>query len=123
MLMCASPAEAYRRVDFDARVAGANGRELVLLCFERFDIALGKALTAADRADPAGRSSALTSALAAVTALELGIDNGQPLAAALRQLYTSARKVILDAAIRMDSSALERIRSDFNDVSIALRSA
>jgi flagellin-specific chaperone FliS len=121
MLTLVQPAEAYRRIELDARVAGANGCELVLLCFERFDLALGTALAAADRADNAARSAALTSAFAALTALELGIDRGQPVAAALHQLYASARKVILDAVLRMDGPALKQVRADFCEVGAALR--
>lgn len=30
------PSEAYRRVDFDARVFGADPRQLVDLCLEQF---------------------------------------------------------------------------------------
>jgi flagellin-specific chaperone FliS len=74
MLALQTPSEAYRRIAFDARVEGASPDELVSLCYEQFDMALGDALLAASQGDNHRKSSALTRALSAVTALQLGID-------------------------------------------------
>ena len=63
MLALRSPQEVYRRVEFDARIAGANPRELVLVCFEQLNAALGRALHAAAAGDNAAKSAALTRAL------------------------------------------------------------
>ena len=46
MLMRRTPHEAYRRVDFDARVKGASPSELVHLCYEHLVSALGTAIHA-----------------------------------------------------------------------------
>ena len=46
MLAMRSPHEAYRRVDFDARVAGADPGQLVTLCYEQLISALGTAVYA-----------------------------------------------------------------------------
>ncbi|MCB2058681.1 MAG: flagellar protein FliS, partial [Novosphingobium sp.] len=66
-----SPQETYRRVDFDARVAGADPRQLVALCYEQLIAALGSAIYAATSGDNALKSASLTRALAALTALQL----------------------------------------------------
>lgn len=120
MLTARSPQEAYRQVDFDARVAGADPHTLVALCFERFDAALGSALFAHARADNALRSRSLTQALAALTALQIGVDRGAPLAAALDQLYRAARVSLLDSVPAFDPVALAAIRSDFAEIARAL---
>jgi len=123
MLQQRSPHEAYRRVDFDARVSGAAPAELVHLCYEHLVGALGTALFAADKGDNALRSRSLTRALTAVTALQLGVTGETGVASALRQVYEAARRTILDSAIRFDSIRIEALRRDFIEIGEALRAA
>lgn len=111
-----SPQEAYRRVDFDARVAGADPRQLVALCYEQLVAALGSALFAAGQGDNALKSRSLTRALTALTALQMGIDPAQPLAPALGQLYDSARRAVLDSVLAFDEPTLSAIRADFVEI-------
>ena len=118
-----SPAEAYRKIDFDARVAGADPGQLVLVCYEQLGTALGSAIHAAQASDNARKSAALTRALAALTALQLGLDHGQPIAATLSTLFDSARHMVLDSVIQFDASALTRLKQDVTEVAGALRSA
>jgi flagellar protein FliS len=120
MLMQRSPAEAYRKVEFEARVAGGSARELVLVCFEQFTRALDAALAAEIRHDNLGKSAGLTRALAALTALQLGVDRNSVIAPALLDLYEAARRAVLDAAINFDPIAIGRIRSDFTEIATAL---
>lgn len=118
-----NPAHAYRRVDFDARVAGADPRELVLVCYEQ----LGQALIRAVRADAAGdnqaKSEALTRALAAIAALQLGIDPGAAAAPALGQFYAAARRTMLDCVLDFDAAAINRLSVDIADIARALAGA
>ena len=123
MLQKRSPHEAYRRVDFDARVSGAAPAELVHLCYEHLVGALGTALFAADKGDNALKSRSLTRALTAVTALQLGVTGETGVASALRQVYEAARRTILDSAIRFDSIRIEALRRDFIEIGGALRAA
>lgn len=118
--MSRNPREAYRRVDFDARVASAAPQELVLLCLEEFVIALGGALVAHERGDNQLKSSSLTRALAALTALQLGVDNASPVAAALNQLYEAARRTLLDNVLTFDHAAVSVIRQDFIEINRAM---
>lgn len=115
-----SPQETYRRVDFDARVAGADPRQLVALCYEQLIAALGSAIYAAESADNALKSASLTRALAALTALQLGISPEQALAPALTRLYTAARRELLDSAVTFDAARVGKVRDDFRDISAAL---
>ncbi len=118
-----SPAEAYRKIDFDARVAGADPGQLVLVCYEQLGTALGSAIHAAQASDNARKSAALTRALAALTALQLGLDHGQPIAATLSTLFDSARHTVLDSVIQFDALALTRLKQDVTEIAGALRSA
>lgn len=123
MLMCRSPAEAYARVDFDARVAGADARELVLVCYERLIAGIEGALRAAATGDNAAKSQAITKALAALTALELGIDPDSPMAPVLHQLYRPARRALIAAVTDFDAPLLSAIRADFLEIRGAFAAA
>lgn len=123
MLLQRSPQEAYRQVDFDARVAGADSRALVALCFEQLHAALGSALWAEEQGDAALKSRSLTRALAALTALQMGIDPAAPLAPELVQLYRAARATLLDCAPHFDALAVRAIRNDFAEVGRSLIAA
>jgi len=118
-----NPQEAYRRVDFDARVAGADPAQLVALCYEQLIGALGSALIAAERGDNGFKSRSLTRALSALTALHLGVDQGQAIAPALLQFYGAARQAVLDSVLAFDPAALAGVRRDFIDIARAMGGA
>lgn len=123
MLARHNPQEAYRRVAFDARVAGADPSQLVLLCFEQLDLALGSALMAATRRDNAAKSQALTKALSSLTALQLGISREAAMAPALHQFYEAARARLLGNVLAFDAQAVGALRGDFAEIGKALAGA
>ncbi len=123
MLALTDPREAYRRSEFDARVQGGDTADLVRLCFEEAIAGIGGAIIAFERGDPAGRSKALTRALAAITALEMGVDRDAPLAAALLHLYGAARRALLESVTGFDPQRLEPIRRDFVEIGAALQAS
>ena len=120
MIALKSPHEAYTRVDFDARVSGADARELLALCYEQVVTGIGTALFAADRGDNALKSRSLTRALSAVTALQLGVSGDGGVADALRHFYDAARRALLDSAIRFDPDTLRSLRQDVQDIASAV---
>jgi len=120
MLLRRDPGETYRRIDFDARVNGANSRQLVELCMEQMAGSLGRAIYAASHQDNAAKSAALTRAVAALTALELGVDANHPTGGAHRPVYQNARRTVLDCVLNFDAAKLETIRADFIDVRQAM---
>jgi flagellin-specific chaperone FliS len=122
MLALQNPREAYRRVAFDARIAGSGHGELIAVCFEQLDMALGDALHAALLGDNHRKSSALTRALSAVTALQLGIDARHPFAPVLGTFYEGIRKVLLDSALQFNARALDGVRRDFGEIREAMAS-
>lgn len=120
MLAVTDPNEAYRRSQLDARVHGGDSAELVRLCLEQVVSGLGGAILAHGRNEPTARSKALTRALTALTALEMGVDRNAPLAGALLQLYGAARQTLLDSVVGFDPAALEAVRRDFIEISAAM---
>ena len=120
MLTQRNPDIAYRRVDFDARVSSASPAELVKMCYEQLVAALGRALIAQGRGDNRLKSEALTRAVSALNALQMGVSGEGSMADALHQLYTSARRAVLDSVLSFDSGAIARIRQDFIDIAAAL---
>ena len=121
MLRMTSPQEAYRRVDFDARVSGAGPAELVHLCFEHLVSALGTAVHADMRGDNCLKSRSMTRALTAITALQMGIAGAEGVAGALSQLYEAARRTILDSALQFDAERITELRTDFCEIGQALK--
>ncbi len=117
------PQTVYRRIDFDARVSTADPGELVELCYEQLISGLGTALFAAEKIDNRMKSEALTRAVAALTALQLGISGRGGVADALHQLYDAARRSVLDSALRFKPATIAAIRQDFVDISHALAGA
>lgn len=115
-----NPIEAYRRVDFDARIATAAPNELVLLCYDEFVISLGSAMIAEERSNNLLKSKSITRALAALTALQMGISSNQGIGGALNQLYEAARRTLLDSVLTFDRSAISTVRQDFLDISRAM---
>jgi flagellar protein FliS len=120
MLLRRDPGETYRRVDFDARVKGASSLQLVALCLEQAAGSLGRAIYAQEHGDNSAKSAALTRAVAAITALELGVDSAHPAGQPLLQLYQAARRTILDNALRFDATQLDTIRTDLLDIREAM---
>jgi|EndMetStandDraft_9_1072997.scaffolds.fasta_scaffold01616_3 flagellin-specific chaperone FliS len=123
MLALRSPHEAYRRVDFDARVEGADPAQLLSMCYEQLVGALGSALFAHERGDNLLKSQSLTRGLSAITALRLGVSGEEGVAGALLQLYEAVRRSILDSALNFDPEVITRIRDDFIEISRAMAQA
>jgi len=119
MLLQRDPSEAYRRIDFDARVKGATSRQLVDLCLEQVAGSVGRAIHASGRGDNGAKSAALTRAIAALTALQMGVDPDAATGQALLQLYASARTTILDSVLAFNPAGLTQIRQDFIEIRTA----
>ena len=123
MLTQRSPHDAYRRVEFDARVIGASSDQLVLVCYEQLGAALARALHAAAAGDNREKSAALTRALTAIAALQMGIDPVAGIAPVLGQFYGAARAAVLDCAIEFRPEVLTRLRADFAEIARSFAAA
>lgn len=116
MLAQRDPYNAYRRVEFDARVNGATSEQLVHICYDQLISSLGTALLAHERRDTTLKSTSLTRALASLTALQLGIDPGSEMAETLVGFYGAARKSVIECSLNFDPECLRTIRGDFMDI-------
>lgn len=123
MLAQHNPQTVYRRIDFDARVSTSDPGQLVQLCYEQLISALGTALFANDRNDNRMKSEALTRAVSALTALQLGVSGQGTVVDALHQFYDAARRSVLDSVLRFKPAIIATIRQDFIDVAQALGAA
>ncbi|NBC37524.1 flagellin [Novosphingobium sp. FSY-8] len=123
MLAGRNPTLVYRRIDFDARVSGANPRELLAVCYEQLIGSLGSALLAQERRDNAMKSQALTRALSALTALQMGVSGDGPVADALLHMYTAARRAVLDGVLNFDPVVISQVRQDFIDIAESISRA
>lgn len=123
MLALNDPHEAYRRSEIDARVASGSSADLVSFCLGQAIEGLGGAISAHGFNAPTHRSKALTRALTAVTALEMGVDRKAPLAGALLQIYGAARQALLDCVVHFDAARLAEVRQDFRDLQQAFAEA
>ncbi len=120
MLARRTPQDTYRRVEFDARVSGADPMQLVGLCYEHLIAALGSALYAHGCGDTAAKSAALTRGVAALTALHLGVKGDNGIAPALRLFYEAARRSLLDCVLAFDPARVNQVRQDFIEISATL---
>ncbi|MCT2398184.1 flagellar protein FliS [Novosphingobium mangrovi (ex Huang et al. 2023)] len=121
MLLQQSPHEAYRRVDFDARVNGAKSDELVHVCYEHLVGALGTAIHAQRNGDNDLKSRSMTRALTAITALQMGVSSEHEMSGALNQFYAASRRAILDSAVAFDPNRMATLREDFVEIGQALK--
>ncbi len=120
MLKPANPSEAYRKVAFDACVAGSRGPELVRLCIEDLGAALGQALWANANGREDIRRSALVRAQGGLAALRVGVDRKNPLGPALLTLYEAMASTVTACRFRFDPGAIGRVREDLDDIARAM---
>lgn len=110
------PTEAYRRVELDARVEGADGVELTRLCLERALGELDRARRAYGRRDHPTQSDALTRAGASLSALAAGVEHSNPLREPLLHLYGSAEAAVRMANVQFQEDVLIRVQTDLRDI-------
>jgi len=120
MLKPANPSEAYRKVAFDACVAGSKGPELVRLCIDDVGAALGQALWAETNGRADLRRNSLARAQQGIAALRLGVDRKNPLGPALLTLYEAMATTITACRFRFDPAAIGRVRGDLADIARAM---
>jgi flagellin-specific chaperone FliS len=120
MLKPANPSEAYRKVAFDACVAGSKGTELVRLCIEDLGAALDQALWAHANVREDIRRSALVRAQNGLAALRAGVDRKNPLGPALLTLYDAMASTVTACRFRFDPAAIRRVREDLSDIARAM---
>jgi flagellar protein FliS len=99
--------EAYRRINAETR----SPIELVVMLYDGAIRFVGEARDAADRNDIAGRTHAVSRALAIVTELQntLRVDEGGDVAKELDRLYSYMTARLLDSNVKRDRQALDEV--------------
>lgn len=120
MLKRTDPAAAYKRVDFEALVAGSDSDGLVRMCFSDANAALDRALwaDANHRADV--RRKALERAQMGIITLLSGLDMAQPVSKSLDVFYRSLLARVTNAQKHFNRTAVEMTRDDLADIAASL---
>ncbi len=121
MTSARSPAEAYRRVEMDARIFGSDAPALARLCLEEVCSALGRSVYAAKHGHSELRQRALSRALDAICALRAGLDQENPLCGAFMTIYDHAESSTRRAMLRFDPAPIVQLQADLEDIRVALR--
>lgn len=116
-----SPAEAYRRVQMDARIFGSDAPALVRLCLEEACSALGRSIYADRHGHHDLRRRALGRALDAIGALRAGLDRDSVLAEAFTTIYDHAENSIRQGMLKFNPAAIAAMLADLEDIRIAFR--
>lgn len=117
MLALRNPFEAYRSIEFDAQVAGSSSGDLVLFCIEDVSGAIGRAFWAKGNGNPKLCTACLQRAANGIAALQLGVDQGSPLAEGLLTLYSAMARCIAASMAGFDHDGLSRVRQDLDELS------
>ncbi|WP_379551862.1 hypothetical protein [Qipengyuania sp. DGS5-3] len=110
------PADAYRRVEVDARVEGADGIGLTRIYLEHALDELDRASRAHHRGDRIVMSDALTRAANGIAGLGLGVSDDNPMREPLRHLYGSAETAVRASITQFRDDVITRVRYDLRDI-------
>lgn len=116
-----SPAEAYRRVEMDARIFGSDAPALARLCLEEACSALSRSIYASRHGHNDLRGRALARALDATSALRSGLDRDNPLSDAFTTIYDHAENCIRRAMLQFDPVQVAQLQADLEDIRTAFR--
>lgn len=121
MLASSEPRAAYQQANFDARVHGGTPQDIVVYCLDELSLTLGVLLQAELRGNRADRSQAITRAIAILTALEMGVDRENELAASLLHFYEGSRRLLLGSVAVTQVEAIQTLRADVIEIRDALK--
>lgn len=110
------PAEAYRRVDLDARIEASSGQDLTLICLEEVVSALGQALLAMERKPGQIPTEPLARAHGIAVWLARSVSPENPLHQAMTQFYGGLAATIARNLAGVSVEEITRVRGDFADL-------
>lgn len=121
MLRVMDPAAAYRRIEFDACVAGSDAGDLVLLCIAHVRAALSQAIWADRQDNRESRVRALGQARSGLVALRMGVDRASPIANDLLTLYGAMEDSVTASQFRFNRPAMDRLTIDLDEIAAVYR--
>ena len=117
------PAATYRQIDIAGRTAEADPHQLVELLYDELIHALRTAAWAAEHRRGKVKGDKVTRATAILFALEAGLDfeRGGDVAKTLAQLYTGARRTVIEASIGRDPAPFLQVAANLEEIAEAWR--
>lgn len=116
-------ANAYRRVDLDARIEASSGDNLTRICLEEAVASLGQALVAIEHRPGHVPHEPLSRAHSIALWLARSVSPDSPISGPLTQFYGGIATTIARNLTRSSPLELSRARGDLNDVLEASRTA
>ena len=115
-------ANAYRKVDLDARIEASSGEELTRICLEEAVASLGQALAVIEHRPGHIPREALSRAHGIAVWLARSVSPDNPLNGPLTQFYGGVAATIARNLTRASLPELTEARNDLNDLLMAARS-
>ena len=122
--MFSNPIAAYRQVDLESDIRGADPHRLIVLLFDGAESALRQALVQIETNDIVGKSTSLTKAIEIILSglsASLNTDEGGELAHNLKALYDYMASRLMHANIRKDPVAIREVLHLLGEISGAWR--
>ena len=122
--MFSNPIAAYRRMDLESDVLGADPHRLIVLLFDGAEAALARAQTCLAAKDINGKSDALVKAIEIINdglAASLNTESGGELAGNLKALYDYMVSRLIHANAHMDPVAVSEVQKLLGEIAGAWR--
>jgi len=122
--MFSSPISAYRQIDLESDIRGADPHRLIILLFDGAESALQQALLRLEAKDFAGKSESLLKAIDIILtglSASLNIEEGGELAINLQALYDYMVTRLIHANIHKDPAAIREVQRLLGEISGAWR--
>jgi len=117
-MMSPNAAQAYRRVELDARIEASSGVNLTLVCLEEAISALDQAILALERSPAVVPTDPVSRAHGIVVYLARSVDPDNPLHTAIKEFYGG---LALKLAANMRCAAADEVASVRDDLADVLK--
>lgn len=122
--MFSNPIAAYRQVDLESEIRGADPHRLIILLFDGAESAMHQALACLESGDIQGRSNALMKAIDIIMSglsASLNVEEGGDLAQNLKALYEYMVSRLIHANVHQDAAAIREVQKLLGEISGAWR--
>ncbi|RKT50430.1 flagellar protein FliS [Azonexus fungiphilus] len=122
--MFSNPIAAYRQVDLESEIRGADPHRLIILLFDGAETAMHQALVCLEANDIQGRSDALMKAIDIILSglsASLNVEEGGELAQNLKALYEYMVSRLIYANVHRDAAAIREVQKLLGEISGAWR--
>lgn len=122
--MFSNPIAAYRQVDLESEIRGADPHRLIILLFDGAESAMHQALACLEANDIQGRSDALMKAIDIILSglsASLNVEEGGELAQNLKALYEYMVSRLIYANVHRDAAAIREVQKLLGEISGAWR--